>query len=235
MNKGLKKIIAIFTIILLIGIGLSPISTSKNIEKKQETSTLEVIYFENGEMKELSLKKDSFDRLISLLTDFVQSILSNKENTEEIIESIDQLNQNNIPFITSIINFIKNRFSNRNTIFSLFKKTFVISQGWNYNFNIYKNSRFEIKRNGFSMFHYVRGSRSGGESKTLILSPDTMFSSKSANLITGRQTGFMIKPTGIFIHESKMFPKTSYTFFIGFSNLATTKGQKHLKINLPLL
>mgnify|MGYP006302161685 FL=1 len=117
MNKGLKKIIAIFTIILLIGIGLSPISTSKNIEKKQETSTLEVIYFENGEMKELSLKKDSFDRLISLLTDFVQSILSNKENTEEIIESIDQLNQNNIPFITSIINFIKNRFSNRNTIF----------------------------------------------------------------------------------------------------------------------
>lgn len=231
MRKLSKKILSVIIIFLLLGIGLSQTSMAQTkIEDNQEKS-MKRIDFVNEKIKLISLKEEKFETFLNLLTEIIQNINLDEDNLQKLIEIIQQLDENDNPLIDMIKNFIQNRLNNNRPFL---EKTFIISQGWSYNFNLYKTSKFELERNAFSFWHYTKGARNGGGSKTLILRPDKVMSSKSAELFIGRQTGFMLRPTGLYIYQSNMFPKPSYTFFIGFANYAYAYGTEQVELNLPL-
>lgn len=234
IKKGFKKISQIIVIFLLVILVLNPVTISKNIEKQKKEKITDVDNFENMDIKIYQIKPEETSKIKNLLTEVTQ-ILLKENNIEKLLEIINTLNDNQNSIINDIINFIMEKItSNTGNRLSLFKKTFVISQGWSYNFNFYKNSVFQLKRNSFTFWHYNQGSKSGGESKTLILRPDGMFSKRSTEIFIGKQTGFMMRPKGIYIYEANMFPKPSYTFFIGFANYAYAFGEEKIELNLPL-
>jgi hypothetical protein len=165
----------------------------------------------------------------------IQNIAKGKKITENLIDPLMQLDalDNNILMI--IINLISDLFEKFDGQHQLSKKTLIISQGWSYNLNLNKNSEFKIKRSMLSFWHYTHGSAKGGKSTTLVIRPDTIFSSKGAELYKEKQIGFMYKPTGIYIFQKNMFPKKSYTLFIGFANNVFANAAIEVDLNLPLV
>lgn len=235
-KKLLKKIVVVSVIFLLIGLGLSPVASSKKTNEKSQHDDIVLNQFslETDENKVFSLNEKEFDLLKNLISYIIQNIASEKNANDNWIDSIISLDKTDNPLLNGIINLILNALQNKNdgTIFS--KKTIVISQGWSYNFNYFKNSKFEIKRNSYSFWHYTHGSKTGGESKTLIIKPDRLFFSKSAEIFKGKQIGFMYQPTGIYIYQKNNFPKPCYTLFIGFANFANAIASEEIELNLPL-
>ncbi len=231
MRKISKKFLSVIIIFLLVGIGLSQTSIAKTKIEDNQEKTMKKIDLLDEKIKSISLKKDKFETFLNLVSEIIQNINLDEDNLQKLIEIIQQLDENDNPLIDMIKNYIQNRLNNNRP---LLEKTLIISQGWNYNFNLYKTSKFELEKNAFSFWHYMKGTRNGKESKTLILRPDKVMSSKSAELFIGRQTGFMIRPTGLYIYQSNIFPKQSYTFFIGFANYAYAYGSEQVELNLPL-
>ncbi len=233
-KKNLKKIIQISVIILLVLLVINPVTISQSIKKENQEKIENIDNFENEDIKIYSIDQEEPAKIKSFLTDLTQILIS-EDNIEKLLEILNTLDENQNSIIKDIIDFILDKITtNNNNRFSPFKKTFIISQGWSYNFNFYKNSVFQLKRNSFTFWHYNQGSKAGGESRTLILRPDGMFSKRSTEIFTGKQTGFMIRPKGIYIYEANMFPKASYTFFIGFANYAYAFGDEKIELNLPL-
>ena len=214
-KKLLVQTLVIFNIFLLIGLGLSPVASSnKIIEQKQSNGTvLNPSASEIDNIKTFSLNEKEFD----LLKNFISNILP--------------LDKTSDTFVNEIINSIKNMLNNQP---SLLRKTLVISQGWSYNINFFKNTRFEIKRNTFSFWHYTRASKTGVESKTFILRPNGLLSSRAAELYVGKQTGFMYRPIGLYFFQKNMFPQPSYTLFIGLASYVDINAEKEIELNLPL-
>ena len=238
MKKNMIKKICIISItFLLIGLIFKPTAGSKEInEEKSEKIILNLLSPDSNENKILSLNKEDFNLLKSLISDIIQNTSSGKKMTENWIDSIIQLDTSNNNILIGILNFIKNLFQNFNGQNQLSKKTLIISQGWSYNFNLNKNSEFKIKRSILSIWHYIYGSTKGGKSTTLVIRPDTtLFSSKGAELYKEKQIGFMYKPTGIYIYQKNMFPKKSYTLFIGFANNVFINAAVEADLNLPLM
>ena len=155
--------------------------------------------------------------------------------TENCLDPIMQLDTSDNNILIGIINLLKELFEKFNGQYQLSKKTLIISQGWSYNFNLNKNSEFKIKRSILSFWHYTYGSAKGGKSTTIVIRPDTIFSSKGAEVYKEKQIGFMFKPTGIYIYQKNMFPKKSYTLFIGLADNVFANAAVEADLNLPLM
>ncbi|PNX46884.1 MAG: hypothetical protein BV457_06775 [Thermoplasmata archaeon M9B1D] len=237
MKKSLLKKISIISItFLLIGVIFNPIIGSKEInEEKNEKIILNLLLPGSNENKIFSLNKEDFNLLKSLISDIIQNIASGKKMNENWIDPIIQLNAPDNNILIGLINLLKDLFEKLNGQYQISKKTLIISQGWSYNFNLNKNSEFKIKRSILSFWHYTYGSVKGGKSTTLVIRPNTIFSSKGAELYKEKQIGFMYKPTGIYIYQKDMFPKKSYTLFIGFADNVFASAAVEADLNLPLM
>ena len=235
-QKALKKIVVISVIFLLIGLGLSPVASSKKTNEKNQHDNivLNLSSLKTDGNNVFSLNAKEFDLLKSLISYIIQNIASEKNANDNWIDSIISSDKTGNTFLNEIINLILNALQNKNdqSIFS--KKTIVISQGWSYNFNYFKNSKFEIKRNGYSFWHYIHGSRTGGESKTLVIRPDGLLFSKGIEIFKGKQIGFMYQPTGLYIYQKNTFPQPCYTFFIGSAYFVKANAKEKIELNLPL-
>jgi len=236
MKKNLLKKISIISItFLLIGVIFNPIIGSKEInEEKNEKIILNMLLPGSNKNKIFSLNKEDFNLLKNLISDIIQNIASGKKIAENWIDPIQlDIPGNNI--LIGILNLIEELFQKLNGQYQLSTKTLIISQGWGYNFNLNKNSEFKIKRSMLSFWHYTYGSAKGGKSTTLVIRPDTIFSSKGAEVYKEKQIGFMYKATGIYIYQKDMFPMKSYTLFIGFANNVFASAAVEADINLPLM
>ena len=237
MKKNLlNKICGITILIILIGLAFNPIVSSKETnEEENEKIILNLSYPNSNENKIFSLNEKEFNLLKSLISEIIQNLASGKKSTDNLIDSITKLDTSENTFLTGVINFIKDIILQKNDGLSLFpKKTLVISQGWSYNLNIFKNGEFKVKSSIFSFWHYAHGSRVGGESKTLVIrSGETLFS-EGAELYKGRQVGLSYRPTGLYIYQKNMLPKPSYTLFIGLTNNVFAHAEVEVDLALPL-
>ena len=227
MKKNLKKICQISVILLLLVLVLNPVVTSRIIKKDNEDP------LDGKNIKVYSLRQNDFIKIRDLLDKIIDLLMSGI-GIQGLIQFLDNLGNNDNSIINNIIDFIRDRIADNNNNRSPLQKTFIVSQGWSYNLNLYKKSVFQLKRNFITFWHYCKSARTGGESKTFILKPEDMLISKSAEALIGRQTGLMIRPKGIYIYKASMFPKPSYTFFIGFANNVISTGQEKYEINLPI-
>jgi len=230
--KYLRKIIALSIIFILIGVGISPVINSEKTIKEEKNDGFILNILRPNKNEAFYLDSNEYEIIKNLLKDLIQYFIFGEGSNNNLLDLLRSYNENDNPLIEKIINFIKSLFQFEN-LPNFLKKSFIISQGWSNNINFFKKSRYELKRNAFSFWHYTQESNTGGESKTLIFRPDKMFMSQSAELYKGRQTGFMYKPVGIYIHQSKMYPKTSYTFFIGLANFALANADTIVELNPP--
>jgi len=236
-QKVLKKIVVVSVIFLLIGLGLSPVASSKKTNEKDQHDNivLNLSSLKTDGNNVFSLNAEEFDLLKSLISYIIQNIASEKNANDNWIDSIISSGETGNTFLNEIINFILNFIQNNNNQPLLLKNTLVISQGWSYNFNYFKNSKSEIKRNDNLFWRFNQGSRTGDESKTLVIRPeDGLFSSKGIEIFKGKQIGFMYRPTGLYIYQKNNFPQPCYTFFIGFAGFVIANSEEKIELNLPL-
>jgi|GEM_PF-4379251 len=217
-KKLLIKSIVVFTIFLLIGIGLSPvISSNKIIEQKQSSDIVvnpSVLEIDDTNTYSLNEKE------LELLKNYILNILSTEITSDTI-------------FIDKIINFIKNMVDINP---SLLRKNLVISQGWSNTANFFKDSKFQIKHDAFSFWRYTQSSKAGVESKTFVSRlKNDFFSSNSVELYIGAQTGFMIRPIGLYFFQKNTYPMLSYTLFIGFASYVYVNAEKEIIVGPPFL
>ncbi len=116
---------------------------------------------------------------------------------------------------------------------SLLNKDIVISQGWGYNTNLFKNTRFQIRHKALSFWHYTQASKHGMESKTLVIRANDATSSRTIELYRGIQTGLMINSIGLYFFQKNTFPTQSYTLFIGFAGNVLITAEEI--VELPFL
>jgi len=212
-QKLLIKAIVIFTIFLLMGLGLNPVVSSNKIIEQKESNDILV----NQQLSEID-DTNTFslnEKELELLKNCISNILPTDITLEQII------------------NFIKNMV---NVNPSLLRKNLVISQGWSNTANFFKDSKFQIKQDAFSFWRYTQSSKAGVESKTFVSRlKNDFFSSKSVELYTGAQTGFMIRPIGLYFFQKNTYPNLSYTLFIGFASYVYVNAEKEIIIGPPLL
>lgn len=193
------KTITIIAIFLLIGLCLNPIiSSNKIIEQTQNNDNLEnPSTSEINNINTLSLN----EKIIEILKNYILNNLPS-----DIASNID---------IDKIVNYVSNAI---NVNPSLLRKTLVISQGWNYNINYFKNSKLHITHDLFSFWHYTQASKTGIESKTFVIKANDLDTSKTVESYRGKQTGFMFRPLGLYLFQKNTIPLLSYTLYIGFAS-----------------
>ena len=236
-KKVLKKIVVVSVIFLLIGLGLSPAASSKKTNEKDQHDNIvsNLFSLKTDGNNVFSSSAEEFDLLKNLISYIIQNIASEKNTNDNLLDSIISPDNAGNSLLNEIINLILNFIQNNNNQPLLSKKTIVISQGWSYNFNYFKNSKSEIKRNDYSFWRFNQGSRTGDESKTLVIRPDDgLFFSKGIELFKGKQRGFMLRPTGISIYQKNNFPQSCYTLFIGFASFVSANAEEKIELNLPL-
>ena len=214
-KKLLIKSIVIFTIFLVIGLGLSPIvSSSKIIQDKQSSDIIvNPSVSEIDDINSFSLN----EKELELLKNYILILFPNGIISDLILYKI----------ITLIKDMLKANPS-------LLKKSLVISQGWDHDINFFKNTRFQIKHNVFTFWHYARDSTRGIESKTFVIRANNLISSRSIEFYRGTQTGFMIRPIGLYFFQKNMFPMMSYTLFIGFTSYVFVTAEEIVEIPFTL-
>ncbi|MCJ7570796.1 MAG: hypothetical protein MUO82_02820 [Candidatus Thermoplasmatota archaeon] len=196
--------------------GLSPvISSNKTIEQKQSNGIVV-----NPQVSEID-DTNTFslnEKELELLKNYILIILPTGRISDLIVYEI--------------INLIKDKF---NSYPSLLRKNLVISQGWGYNTNLFKNTRFQIKHDAFSFWHYAQDSKKGIESKTFVIRANNVISSRTIELYRGTQTGFMVRSIGLYFFLKNTFPLMSYTLFIGFASYVFVTAEEIVQIPFPLL
>jgi hypothetical protein len=216
-KKLLIKSIIVFTIFLLIGLGLNPVANSyKTIEQKQSNNiVVNPLVSEIDGTNTFSLN----EKELELLKNYISNILPTEIKSDTIINEI--------------INRIKNTVDNNP---SLLRKNLVISQGWGNTANFFKDTKFLIKRDAFSFWRFTQSSKTGLESITFVSRlKDDLFSSNSVELYKGAQTGFMIRSIGLYFFQKNTFPMLSYTLFIGFASYVYVNAEKEIILGPPLL
>jgi hypothetical protein len=187
-NKLLKQTLVVFTIFIIIGLGLTPVTSSNKIIEENE--------------KELN-------QLTNYLIEILQSETPSETNVDEIVNNIENMIIDDPTFL---------------------RKTLVISQGWSYDANIFKNSKLQIKNELFSFWHYAQASKTGRESKTIVIRPNDLMSSKTLEIYRGTQTGFMLRPFGLYCFQKKPVTQLSYSLFIGFASYAYVTAQEEIQV-----
>ncbi len=209
------KTISILTIFLLIGLGLNPITGSYEINKKTQT---EDIFLTTSN---LAIDDDKIDSLneeeLNLLIEYLSNILPSDIISDTTFEEI--------------VNILKNMLNDNPT---LLRKTFIISQGWSYNTNYFKNTKLQIKHDLLHFWHYSQASKNGRESKTFIIRSMDLLSSEIVELYSGKQTGIVFRPLGLYCFQKNKFPALSYTLFIGFASYVFINAQEEIQIPFPL-
>jgi len=198
-----RKIMAIWVILLLIGIPtcITQASETQANEQSNETVSIEMVYInEAGTLttETLSISEEElaeFENTISIIMDKIQSATS-WEELQNII--------NNLPIkngiITSLILKILSKFK------LLISRGLIISLGHSFKLNPFKRNSFKLRQR--LIFWYYTGKTSD---RTIILQP-LAFKMK---ILKGLQFGYMSKFFGIYIFIAKKLPQKSLTFFIG--------------------
>ena len=199
-----RKILAIWSILLLIAIPLSVAEASQTSNENDEnitvqlgTATSEGIF----ETETLSLTENELIELESAFSSMVEQLHAT-ENLNGLEGLIDNILGGNNPIKYSISKtLLKFKLSH--------SRAFIISFGRSYSFNLFKQNDLKIKK-PITLWFYTQNNFM--KATTLIIRPLALMSSE---LLRGRQFGMMTGFTGFYINVVRTFPEQSYVFFIG--------------------
>ena len=200
-----RKIIAIYLILLLVAIpeGFAQASVTSQTNQNNETTLVEITTLtDEGTLttETISLSESELTEIQNNLATLFEEFPSTGifDNIKNIINNMIKGNH---PLLSSISKiFLRSRLSH--------SRALVISQGFSYNFNPFRQNRFKIKK-PFTFWFYSTGKLI--KSKTLIFRPLAL----QFQTLNGRQLGIMVKFTGVYINIIRPYPEQSYTFFAG--------------------
>ena len=205
-----RKMIVMGVIALFVGLSISPVNALEFPEDEMQYEVVDVEYAlvdSDGTViiEQLTLSEQEFKELKVMLLEFMEKIQSTT-NRDDSINILNTLLMNRHPVLSFILKPLNsyNMFRNR---------VFVVSQGWSYKLNPFKNSSAEIYKL-FNFWHYTNRSELGIPSGTFILRHGRLFNT-DAKCLFGIQVGMMTRFRGIYIYVARPLPEKSYTFFMG--------------------
>ena len=242
-NSTFKKYLTATITLLIISMSILPPVTGELTKRNLGRDVvLRIINIdENGRFfkKDISMNNTQFNSLIKSLSDLLNGVLIHG-NYSEIILSLLKLTkfEERKPFFSDILEYVLKKHPSlveETKIKSLrpLKSTFVISQGWGYNLNFFRDSSYKIMMKPLTLWRYYDSSKAGTTSLTYISRPENTRASETTILLKGHQMGLMLRFTGIYIYEANTFPKQSYTFFIGFAQYVKGCAEYEYGVDIP--
>jgi hypothetical protein len=208
-----KQVLVIGVIVLFIGVGFNPAIAYFAPEKDIEEVNINLEYSTIGldtsiKNQKIKLSESEFLDLQNMLLELIEKLdsVNEPDDFEEIITSIlsnDRIFGFKHPIIEWILNFLSSYKLPRS-------RSLVISQGWGFKINPFRNHRFDIYR-PLTIWQYSDnwGFNIPGRTFILKLSPF------NTEILHDRQIGCMTHFFGLYIFVSQPIPQKCWTFFVG--------------------
>ena len=208
-----KQIFIIGVIVLFTGLTLNPAIAQELPENEIQEKTIKMEYTIanlDGSIttEKIELTDQEFSGLQDILSELMEK-LESANDLDEIKDTIDStLHRNGFfgcehPILNWILNFL-----------SLYKlprsRAYVISQGWSFKINPFKNHNLNIYR-PLTVWQYSNRWGYDIPGKTFILKPSPF----NTEVLHGRQIGMMTHFFGLYIFVSQPCPQKCWTFFMG--------------------
>lgn len=217
------KMVVIGVIVLFVGLSIGPVTANEfpENELRDEVVNIECALFDLDDsvtIEKFTLSEQEFKELEVILSEFMEKIQSATDRND-VVNIIDTFFGNKHPvlsFILKPLNICK-MFRNR---------AFVVSQGWSYKLNPFKDNSVETQK-PFNCWYYSDQSKFEMLSRTFILRHGRLLD-MDIECLHGTQIGMMTRFKGIYIYVARPSPEKSYTFFMG-----TTHHIMGLDFTLP--
>ena len=208
-----KQIFMIGVVILFAGLILNPAIAQEIPQCELQEKTINVEYAMvnlDGSMttEKIELSEQEFTEFHGILSELMEKLKS-ADHLDDIEEIIDSTFYRTGLFSTEhpILNWILNALS----LYKLPRsRAYVISQGWGFKINPFKNHNLNLYR-PLTVWQYSDRSGYAIPGKTLILKPSPF----NIEVLHGRQIGMMTQFFGLYIFVSQPFPQKCWTFFMG--------------------
>ena len=223
-SNSYKKLSAFMFIIVLLGVNINMVFAGSNV-----TDTDEKIIVKYGSVgdndenieKTVYLTPAEFKNLKNMISDLIGKILKSNSYSDVLKNLLKFSNfEKRRPVLYNMLKLlitssIQGGLGGR---FLPLKDTFILSQGWGYNLNFFRDSTYKIISNKKLVF-WRYGERSVEND---IISGTILIKFKTFNVeaARGSQIGIALKFRGIYIYEAKPITEQSYTFFMGFTENA---------------
>jgi len=209
-----RKGLVIGVIALFATISILPAIANEQIEEKVYDEIVNVEYTSidlDGSTvgEKFTLSEQEFTDLKTRLSSLFDTLKS-KTDKKDIMDVLTSfLDRNNHPLLNKILTSLLNSEI-------LGNRKLVVSQGWGYNLNPFKDSKTAVAK-PFTLWCYTDTSdQMSIPSGTGIVSLNPF----EIKTFTGAQMGFMLRFRGLYIHIAQPLSQTSYTFFIGTAKYA---------------
>lgn len=217
------KMVVIVVIVLFVGLSIGPVTANEfpENELRDEVVNIECALFDLDDsvtIEKFTLSEQELKELEVILSEFMEKIQSATDRND-VVNIIDTFFGNKHPvlsFILKPLNICK-MFRNR---------AFVVSQGWSYKLNPFKDNSVETQK-PFNCWYYSDQSKFEMLSRTFILRHGRLLD-MDIECLHGTQIGMMTRFKGIYIYVARPSPEKSYTFFMG-----TTHHIMGLDFTLP--
>ena len=205
-----NKMIVIGVIVLFVGLAIGPVTANEfpENELQDEVVNIECALFDlddSATIEKFTLSEQEFKELEGMLSEFMEKIQSATDRND-IVNIIDTFFGNKYPVLSSILKPLN--------IYKMFRnRAFVISQGWSYKLNPFKDNSVEARK-PFNCWYYSDQSKFEMLSRTFILRHGRLLD-MDIECLRGMQIGMMTRFRGIYIYVARSPPEKSYTFFMG--------------------
>ena len=205
-----NKMIVIGVIVLFVGLAIGPVTANEfpENELQDEVVNIECALFDldgSATIEKFTLSEQEFKELEGMLSEFMEKIQSATDRND-IVNIIDTFFGNKHPVLSSILKPLN--------IYKMFRnRAFVISQGWSYKLNPFKDNSVEARK-PFNCWYYSDQSKFEMLSRTFILRHGRLLD-MDIECLRGMQIGMMTRFRGIYIYVARPPPEKSYTFFMG--------------------
>ena len=204
------KMVVIGVIILFVGLSIGPVTASKSPENElqDEVVNIECALLDldgSVTIEKFTLSEQEFKELEVMLSEFMEKIQSATDRND-VINIIDTFFGDKHPVLSFILKSLN--------IYKMFRnRAFVVSQGWSYKLNPFKDNSVETQK-PFNCWYYSDQSKFEMPSRTFILRHGR-FLDMDIECLRGIQIGMMTRFRGIYIYVAQPPPEKSYTFFMG--------------------
>ena len=208
-----KQIFMIGVIVLFAGLTINPAIAQEFSENELQEKTINVEYSMinlDGSIttEKIELTEQECLELRDVLSELMEKLESadDLDDVDKIVESIlCQWGSFGLkhPILNWILNFLSSYKLPRS-------RSYVISQGWGFKINPFKNHKVNLYR-PLTIWQYSDRWGYDLPGKTFILK----LSPFNTEVFHGRQIGMMTHFFGIYIFLSQPFPQKSWTFFMG--------------------
>ena len=205
-----RKMIVMGVMALFVGLSISPVNALEFPEDEMQDEVVNIEYAlvdldGTVTIEKFILSEQEFKELEVMLSEFMEKIQSATDRND-VINIINTFFGNKHPVLSFILKPLN--------IYKMFRnRAFVVSQGWSYKLNPFKDNSVEMYK-PFNCWYYSDQSKFEMLSRTFILRHGRLLD-MDIECLRGMQIGMMTRFRGIYIYVARPPPEKSYTFFMG--------------------